>query len=219
MDGAESWHLANESMGWSPITFREAAIAGDKYIVANDGAGFILTRLMAGGTWQRIKAPGGMPPNMELSVVITAGKTEVFVCIAGGIYYGALDTATTITWTGPITSMLLNGSSTKNSCNPPPPPPPPPVPPKLACVLSHHHRYPVSLLPITFRRVLTELILNAFALRPPPAPAPPAALGANAAVDPNDRNHFMYSAVLRRRCVPYALLEGRRQDCVQLHQR
>ena len=115
-DGAETWHLANETMGWSPITFREAVIAGDKYIVSNDGRGFIITRALAGGKWQRIKAPGGFPPNMELSVVITAGKTEVFVCVDGGVQYGALDTATSITWSGPITSQF-NGSATDNACS------------------------------------------------------------------------------------------------------
>jgi len=132
-DGAESWQLANETKEiGGVVSFREAVISGEKYIIANADGGYILTRAMAGGLWQKIKAPNGMPPNMELSVVITAGKTEVFVCIYGKLYYGALDTPTTITWTEPIKSQF-NGTTTDNSC-------------------------------------------------------------ANAAVDPNDRNHFMYSA-------------------------
>jgi len=132
-DGAESWILAAETMGWAPVSFREAMIAGDKYIVSNDGAGFILTRLLSGGKWTRIKAPGGFPPNMQLSTVITAGKTEVFVCVNGGLQYGAFDTPTSMTWSGPITSRF-NGTSYTSAC-------------------------------------------------------------ANAAVDPNDRDHFMYSVV------------------------
>jgi hypothetical protein len=47
-----------------------------------------------------------MAPNMYLSLVTTAGKSEVLTCIGGWgggkLYYGALDTATSITWEGPL---------------------------------------------------------------------------------------------------------------------
>jgi photosystem II stability/assembly factor-like uncharacterized protein len=60
-DSAESWEFCNETTGWGAVmSFREAVIAGDKYIVANGGNGWILTRPQSGGKWQKIKAPGGM---------------------------------------------------------------------------------------------------------------------------------------------------------------
>lgn len=135
-DSAESWKLCKETADWGAVmSFREAVIAGDKYIVANGGNGWILTRPQSGGKWQKIKAPGGMAPNMYLSVVITAGKTELLTCIGGWgggkLYYGALDTPTSITWTDPISSVF-NGTTSLINC-------------------------------------------------------------ANAAVDPNDRDHFIYS--------------------------
>lgn len=110
----------NETADWGPVmSFRQAVIAGEDYIVANTGYGFILTRPLAGGKWQEIKAPGGMAANMYLSVVITAGKTELLTCIGGWgggkLYYGALDTATDITWTGPI-SAVFNGTAAVIDC-------------------------------------------------------------------------------------------------------
>jgi len=138
MDSAETWELCNETADWGPVmSFREAIITDDKYnyIVANGGNGWIFTRPQAGGKWQKIKAPGGMAPNMYLSVVISAGKTELLTCIGGWgggkLYYGTLDSPTEITWTDPISS-IFNGTTALINC-------------------------------------------------------------ANAAVDPNDRNHFIYS--------------------------
>ena len=78
-----------------------------------------------------------MAPNMYLSVVITKGKTEFLTCIGGWsggkLYYGALDSPTSITWTKPISSVF-NGTGPAA---------------EIDC--------------------------------------------ANAAVDPNDRDHFVYS--------------------------
>ena len=65
-------------------------------------------RFMQAGNdpWQKIKAPGGMAPNMYLSLVTTAGKSEVLTCIGGWgggkLYYGALDTPSSMTWKGPL---------------------------------------------------------------------------------------------------------------------
>ena len=56
---------------------------------------------------------------MYLSVVITAGKTELLTCIGGWgggkLYYGALDTPTSMTWTGPI-SAVFNGTTSLIDC-------------------------------------------------------------------------------------------------------
>ena len=47
-DGAESWEFCNETAGWGAVmSFREGVIAGEAYIVANGGSGWILTRPMA----------------------------------------------------------------------------------------------------------------------------------------------------------------------------
>lgn len=62
---------------------------------------------LSGGTWQKIAAPGPIAPNAYISLVTTAGKTELLTCIGGWgggkLYYAAFETATTATWTGPIT--------------------------------------------------------------------------------------------------------------------
>jgi hypothetical protein len=106
-DGAASWKFCKETAGWGNVmSFRTGMIQGKKYVIAN-GNGKILTRLYSGGTWNQIKAPGGIPSNQHLSVVTTKGVTEVVTAIGGWgggqLYYGKLDTPTTMTWTGPIT--------------------------------------------------------------------------------------------------------------------
>ena len=70
------------------------------------GTGFIATKPLKDGVWQKVKAPGGIAPNAYLSVVTTAGKSEILTCIGGWgggkLYYGAVDTPSKITWDGPM---------------------------------------------------------------------------------------------------------------------
>ena len=106
-DAAESWTFRSETKGWGGVmSFREGVIQGIDYILANGADGYIFTQPKAGGTWQRIKAPGGIANNAHLSVVTQGGKTELLTCIGGwgggDMYYGSIDTPTNITWTGPI---------------------------------------------------------------------------------------------------------------------
>ena len=115
-DGAESWQVVSETASWGAVmSFREATIDGKQYIIANGGDGIILTRPLASGTWQKIQAPdkAHMASNMYLSVVTTAGKSEVLTCLGGWgggkLYYGALDSPTAITWDGPL--MTQNGTA------------------------------------------------------------------------------------------------------------
>jgi photosystem II stability/assembly factor-like uncharacterized protein len=107
-DGASSWMFRNETKGWGNVmSFREGTIGGKPYILANSENGILTLPMKNGGQWQKIKAPGGIAPNAHLSVV-TVGKqnTEVLTCIGGWgggqIYYAALDSPSTATWTGPI---------------------------------------------------------------------------------------------------------------------
>ena len=73
-DGAEHWKLREETAQWGNVmSFREATIQGKEYIVVNTGNG-LGTMPRAGGTWQFIKAPGGIAPNAHLSVVINPNK-------------------------------------------------------------------------------------------------------------------------------------------------
>jgi hypothetical protein len=126
-DSAESWSQVSETADWGAVmSFRQGVIQGKDYIVANCGSGYILTRPLAGGKWQKIKAPGGMAPNMYLSIVTTAGtdgaadKSEVLTCIGGWgkgqLYYGALDSPTDITWTGPISATNATGATVLIDC-------------------------------------------------------------------------------------------------------
>jgi hypothetical protein len=101
-DFAESWQLANETANWGMVlSFRQGKIDGKDYIVANAANGFILTRPLADGTgpWQQAKAPGGNP---TLSIVTTAGKSEVLTCVNKKLYFGALDSPTSVTWDEPM---------------------------------------------------------------------------------------------------------------------
>jgi photosystem II stability/assembly factor-like uncharacterized protein len=139
-DGAASWQVVSETASWGAVmSFRQGVIQGKDYIIANCGSGYMLTRLLAGGKWEKIKAPGGMAPNMYLSVVTTAGVSEVLTCIGGWgggkLYYGAFDSPSKITWEGP----LMENATTTIDC-------------------------------------------------------------ANAAVNPNDRNHFVYSKAGEYKC-------------------
>eukprot|EP00947_MAST-08B_sp_MAST-8B-sp1_P001533 g1533.t1 len=110
-DGAESWKLREETAAWGNVmSFREGFIQGKPYILANCGNGGIATMPRAGGTWQYIKAPGGIAPNAHLSVVVNPDKsTEVVTCIGGWgggqLYYASVDSPTNATWTGPLSSQ------------------------------------------------------------------------------------------------------------------
>jgi hypothetical protein len=136
-DGAASWKFCSETKGWGNVmSFRTGTINGKKYVLANNGNG-ILTRPYSGGTWQKIKAPGGIASNAHLSVVQTGPKLEVLTCIGGwgggDMYYASLDSPTSATWTGPITpgnktytdwevfpsqSAIWGRCKTPTSCNP-----------------------------------------------------------------------------------------------------
>ena len=107
-DGAVTWKFNKETTGWgSVMSFRQGQIQGKPYLLANSGNG-ILTRPMSGGSWQKIKAPGGIASNAHLSVVVDKGNTEVVTCIGGWgggqLYYASLDSPTTATWTGRSTT-------------------------------------------------------------------------------------------------------------------
>jgi len=137
-DYAETWTFRKETEGWGTVmSFREGVIGGVKYVFANtqDGIG---TQPLAGGAWQKVKAPGDIAPNSYISLVTTKGKTEVLTCIGGWgggqLYYGAFDSPTSVTWEGPISANGVGPNGEKG---------------EIDC--------------------------------------------ANAAVDPNDRNHFLYS--------------------------
>jgi len=106
-DGAETWKLRDETAQWGLVmSFREGVIGGKPYILAN-GNGFLATMPRAGGTWQRISAPGPIASNAHLSVVINPNQqTEVLTCIGGWgggkLWYASMDSPTNATWTGPL---------------------------------------------------------------------------------------------------------------------
>eukprot|EP00037_Helgoeca_nana_P010803 m.95702 g.95702 ORF g.95702 m.95702 type:complete len:429 (-) comp20431_c0_seq1:1729-3015(-) len=107
-NGAASWTFRNEIESFGNVmSFRLGSIDNQKYILANAANG-IMTQPYAGGTWQFIKAPGGIAPNAHLSIVETNGVTEVVTCIGGWgggeLYYARLDSATSATWTGPVST-------------------------------------------------------------------------------------------------------------------
>ena len=83
-------------------SFRQGVIGGEDYIFANGAGhdGFIASRPLKGGAWQKITAPG--PTSSDLSLVTTAGKTELMNCIGGNVFYGMIDSPTKITWQGPM---------------------------------------------------------------------------------------------------------------------
>ena len=100
-DGAASWELMNGTEEFGAISFAETTSGGKQYISANHGSS-ISSIPVAGGLWQTAKTPNN-PNNIgQLSTVTTAGKTEIVMCIAGGVMYGAFDTPTSIQWTGPL---------------------------------------------------------------------------------------------------------------------
>ena len=110
-DFAESWQLANETASWGGVQwFKQAVIDGKDYIVANADAD-LLTRPLAddgAGLWQKAQQAEGAPGSFRgLSVVTTAGKSEVFTCAnqngkPPGLFFGAIDSRTNVTWTGPL---------------------------------------------------------------------------------------------------------------------
>jgi hypothetical protein len=213
------------------MSFRQAVIAGKQYIVANGGSGWILTRPLAGSEpWQKIKAPGGMAPNMYLSVVSTAGKTELLTCIGGWgggkLYYGMLDSPTEITWDGPLNisdvqisswqsfpgkSAIWGKCKSPTSCNPGVH-----VLGKMdtlaACQAAVNASHPFKVASWTYQHTnvgggyggYCYAMEASVGWEPQPQAnvdsgrAPGTVPGgsidcANAAVDPNDRNHFVYS--------------------------
>ena len=110
-DFAESWQLANETASWGGVQwFKQAVIDGKDYIVANADAD-LLTRPLAddgAGLWQKAQQAEGAPGSFRgLSVVTTAGKSEVFTCAnqlgkPAGLFFGAIDSPTNVTWDGPL---------------------------------------------------------------------------------------------------------------------
>jgi len=87
VDGAANWKRVDETKDWGGIIgFREAEINGDPYIMAISDNG-LLTLPRAGGVWQKIPTPGGVPPNGFLSTFIDGGNTEILTCI--GSWAGA----------------------------------------------------------------------------------------------------------------------------------
>lgn len=111
-DFAESWTFRTDTAGWGHVaSFREGTINGVQYVIANTGNG-IGTLPLAGGKWAKIAAPGPIPDTNYISLV-TSHKlfrertTEALVCIGneggGKMYYVAFETASTATWSAPIT--------------------------------------------------------------------------------------------------------------------
>ena len=99
-DGAASWELMNGTEGFGAISFAETTIGGKQYISANHGSS-ISSIPVSGGLWQTATAPGNTGI-AQLSSVTTTGKTEVVMCINGGVRYGAFDTPTHMEWTDPL---------------------------------------------------------------------------------------------------------------------
>jgi hypothetical protein len=96
-------------------SFRQGVIGGKDFIFASGADGFIANRPLQGGVWQKTEAPG--PIYQDLSLVTTAGKTELMSCIGGNLYYGAIDSPTKITWQGPLkfpTEIRKDWTFTKN---------------------------------------------------------------------------------------------------------
>ena len=102
-DGAGSWKLLNETIGWGIISFQEITIGGKQYIAGNTGS-FIATVPVSGGLWQKTKntGTGVHSGNTGISAVTTAGKSEIVTCASGKLYYGSFDAPTQITWSDPV---------------------------------------------------------------------------------------------------------------------
>jgi len=115
-DGAESWRRCEETLSWGNVmSFREGVIQGERYILANSGSRILTRALNASCGWNAIDAPGGLPANQHLSVNLHDGNTEVLTCIGGwgggDMYYASLDSPTSATWTGPVTTNPVHYDS------------------------------------------------------------------------------------------------------------
>merc|ERR1711865_1097800 len=209
----------------------EGVIGGKPYILAN-GNGFLATMPRAGGTWQRISAPGPIASNAHISIVINPNQqTEFFTCIGGWgggkLWYASIDTPTNATWTGPLKaadqsfptwetftgqSMIWGKCQSPTSCSA-----------GIAdlgvfgtleeCQTAVNSTTKLKVASWTYQHNITQLSAFAghcyvmdstVAWGPQPqgnvdsGRAPGVVAGqaydcANAAVDPNDRNHFMFS--------------------------
>jgi len=104
-DGAGSWKLLNETIGWGIISFQEITIDGKQYIAGSTGS-FIATVPVSGGLWQKTTAGKSVAPKGlqqgEISTVTAAGKSETVTCSSGKLYYGSFDSPTQITWSDPV---------------------------------------------------------------------------------------------------------------------
>lgn len=108
-DFAESWQLANETANWGNVQwFKQAVIDGKDYIIANANANLLTRPLDGASPWQKAEQAEDAPGSYRgLSVVTTAGKSEVFTCAnqqgkPAGLFFGAIDSPTNVTWDGPL---------------------------------------------------------------------------------------------------------------------
>ena len=108
-DFAESWQLANETASWGGVQwFKQVVVDGKDYIVANANSDLITRPLDGASPWQKAEQAKDAPGSYRgLSVVTTAGKSEVFTCAnqrgqPAGLFFGAIDSPTSVTWDGPL---------------------------------------------------------------------------------------------------------------------
>jgi len=108
-DFAESWQLANETANWGGVQwFKQAVVDGKDYIVANANANLLTRPLDGTSPWQKAEQAEDAPGSYRgLSVVTTAGKSEVFTCAnqkgkPAGLFFGAINSPTNVTWDEPL---------------------------------------------------------------------------------------------------------------------
>ena len=108
-DFAESWQLASETASWGGVQwFKQVVVDGKDYIVANANSDLITRPLDGASPWQKAEQAKDAPGSYRgLSVVTTAGKSEVFTCAnqrgqPAGLFFGAIDSPTSVTWDGPL---------------------------------------------------------------------------------------------------------------------
>jgi hypothetical protein len=88
-------------------------VDGKDYIVANANANLLTRSLDGAGPWQKAQQAKDAPGSFRgLSVVTTAGKSEVFTCAnqegkPAGLFFGAIDSPTSVTWDGPLKQPIV----------------------------------------------------------------------------------------------------------------
>jgi len=120
-DFAESWTFRTDTAGWGHVaSFRLGTIKGVQYVIASTSNG-LGTLPISGGKWEKIAAPGPIPDTNYISLADGGSPlpwtTEALVCVGNGgggkMYYVTFETASTATWSAPITPT---GASAPINC-------------------------------------------------------------------------------------------------------